>query len=104
MAILEALEVMGGSGPMGQVLDLVGEKMKSQLNGFDRQPLPSTPKHPRWRNTAQWTRNDMVKEGLLSSASPFGIWEITPAGRRWLAQAKQAGTGHTVVGEGGAKR
>ncbi|MEM7820360.1 MAG: winged helix-turn-helix domain-containing protein, partial [Candidatus Aenigmatarchaeota archaeon] len=36
---------------------------------------------------AQWARNAMVKEGLLASDSPRGVWEITAVGRRWLAAA-----------------
>lgn len=42
------------------------------------------------RNTAQWARNSMVKEGLMASDSPRGIWEITDEGEQWLeAQMKQ---------------
>ncbi|RMH13146.1 MAG: hypothetical protein D6698_14360, partial [Gammaproteobacteria bacterium] len=37
-----------------------------------------------WRNTAQWCRNTMVREGLMKSDSPYGIWEITEAGRKYL--------------------
>ena len=43
-----------------------------------------TPGLPRWRNTAQWARNAMVKEGLLASDSPRGVWEITAEGKQWL--------------------
>ncbi|MCK4316500.1 MAG: winged helix-turn-helix domain-containing protein [Anaerolineae bacterium] len=63
--------------------------MKNQLNEYDRSPLPSTPDSPRWRNTAQWARNGMVKEGLMASDSPRRIWEITDEGEQWLeAQMK----------------
>lgn len=61
--------------------------MMAQLNAYDRQPLTSDPTQTRWRNTAQWARNAMVKEGLLSAGSPRGVWEITQAGRRWLSAA-----------------
>ncbi len=82
--ILQSLIESGGSAPMSDVLDKVEAKMRSQLNAYDRSPLPSDPTQPRWRNTAQWARNAMVKEGLMASDSPRGIWEITEAGRRWL--------------------
>ena len=86
--ILQALVQMNGSAEMSKVLDKVGELMQDQLNEYDRSPLPSTPDSPRWRNTAQWARNAMVKEGLLASDSPRGTWEITKQGRQWLkAQA-----------------
>jgi len=89
--ILQALVQLGGSGPMAKVLDKVGRLMKSQLNEYDRSPLPYTPGSPRWRNTAQWARNELVKEGLLASDSPRGTWEITEEGERWLAAQKKRG-------------
>jgi predicted transcriptional regulator len=33
-----------------------------------------------------WARNEMVKEGLLSSKSAYGVWEITNEGRKWLTE------------------
>lgn len=83
--ILRSLVDLGGSAPMSKVLDRVGEIMKHRLNEFDQMTLPSDPRQIRWRNTAQWERFAMVREGLLASDSPRGIWEITPAGRRLLA-------------------
>lgn len=82
--ILQSLIELGGSAPMSDVLDKVEAKMRSQLNAYDRSPLPSHPTQIRWRNTAQWARNAMVKEGLMASDSQRGVWEITEAGRRWL--------------------
>jgi len=82
--ILESLMELGGQAPMSKVLDLVEQKMKSILNEYDKQPLPSDPRSPRWRNTAQWCRNTLVREGLLKGDSPHGVWEITEAGRREL--------------------
>jgi len=55
--------------------------MKGVLIRVDYEPLASDPEMLRWRNTAQWARNSMVKEGLLKSNSPRGIWEISEAGR-----------------------
>ena len=89
--VLEALVQLGGSAPMAEVLDKVGDLMKRQLNEYDRSPLPSTPGSPRWRNTAQWVRNELVKEGLLASDSPRGTWEITEEGERWLAAQMKRG-------------
>ncbi len=82
--ILEALSELGGQAPMSNVLDLVEKKMASILNQYDRQPLPSEPRTLRWRNTAQWCRNTLVREGLLKSDSPHGVWELTEAGWREL--------------------
>ncbi len=87
--ILQSLIELGESAAMADVLERVKAKMKSQLNDYDWEPLPSDPKQARWYNTAQWTRYALVKEGLLSRNSPRGIWEITSAGKRWLAAAIQ---------------
>jgi hypothetical protein len=84
LPILRALQDLGGSALMQQVLDRVGEAMKGQLRDVDYQALKSDPTRPRWNNTAQWARNTMVAEGLLKSNSPRGVWELTAAGREYL--------------------
>jgi hypothetical protein len=81
--ILEALQELGSSAPVAEVLRLVERKIGSQLNEVDRQGLPSSGT-PRWQNTAQWTRLDLVKQGLLKNDSPTGVWELTPEGTREL--------------------
>lgn len=86
--ILEAIVELGGSGKVSEILDRVREKMKDKLNKYDLQPLSSDPKSIRWKNTAQWARNEMVKEELLSSKSPKGVWEITQKGREFLEKKK----------------
>jgi len=75
--ILTALVELGGRARLDEVLHLVEEKMRDVLNEYDRQPLPSKPQEIRWRNTAQWCRYYLVKEGLLKGDSPPGIWEIS---------------------------
>ena len=82
--ILEALVALGGRGRMSEVLDLVEKKMKGVLTDYDYQSLPSRLGTPRWRNTAQWCRLKMVREGLLKNDSPPGIWEISEKGREAL--------------------
>lgn len=80
--LLEALVELGGSARMADVLDLVHEKMRAALNEYDYQSLPSDPSCLRWRNTAQWCRYTLVREGLMKADSPHGVWEVTEAGRR----------------------
>lgn len=87
--ILEALVELGGSATIDKVLDLVYEKMRDRLNEYDLQPLPSSPEQARWRNTAQWCRYTMVREGLLKPDSPKGVWEITEAGRKQLLEEEK---------------
>jgi hypothetical protein len=74
--ILEILKQLGGSASANEVLSRVGKRMAGILNDYDKQPLPSTPSSPRWRNTAQWTRAALVSEGLMAKDSPKGIWEL----------------------------
>jgi hypothetical protein len=74
--ILKALDQMGGSGKVAEVLDRVGQIMKPVLKDVDYQPLASNPDNLRWRNAAQWARNNMVNDGLLKADSPRGVWEI----------------------------
>jgi hypothetical protein len=83
--ILQALEEMDGAGKVAEVLDRVGQIMKPVLKDVDYQPLASNPDNLRWRNAAQWARNNMVNEGLLKTDSPRGVWEITEGGRAYLA-------------------
>ncbi len=82
--ILETLVELGGKASPSEVLDRVGEKMKDVLKEYDYEPLPSDPKSVRWRNTAQWCRNTLVREGLMKSDSPHGVWEISDLGREEL--------------------
>jgi hypothetical protein len=81
--ILETLAERGGREHSNVVLDLVEKKMTSILKPEDYEILPSGVS-VRWRNRAQWQRQNMVQQGLLSKNSPRGIWEITLAGRQWL--------------------
>ena len=91
LPILRALDELGGSATIQKVLEKVGAAMNGQFRDVDYQPLKSDPGHPRWNNTAQWTRNTMVVEGLLKSNSPRGIWEMTGAGRKHLLSSASAG-------------
>lgn len=81
-AILEVLDEMEGSGQVREILDRVGEEMKDMLDQADYNELSSG--MVRWRNTATWERQAMVKEGFLKSDSPHGYWEISDKGREYL--------------------
>lgn len=86
--ILEAIDSLGGKGKLKQILELIYQKMKDKLNKHDLEPLQSNPKMKRWKNTVQWTRYTLVKEGLISHDSPQGIWEITAKGKEYLNHLK----------------
>lgn len=82
--ILEALIELGGAARLNDVLNIVKLKMKDILTPYDHQPLPSKPEEVRWINTARWCRNTLVREGLMKKDSPYGIWEISDEGKKWL--------------------
>jgi restriction system protein len=82
--ILESLEELGGQAPVSDVLDLVYKKMQAILKECDFETLPSDRRTHRWRNTAQWCRNTLVREGLMKSDSQRGIWEISDEGKQRL--------------------
>ncbi|MGQ9801691.1 MAG: winged helix-turn-helix domain-containing protein [Candidatus Saccharicenans sp.] len=83
--VLETLAEVGGSSPIGEVMNRVGLKMKDVLNKYDRETMSSDPRTVRWRNTVKWCRDTLVREGLMKSDSPYGIWEISKQGQIWLA-------------------
>jgi len=73
--IISALKKSGGRA---RVADVMAE-MELQLNGKllpGDLELRKDGKTVGWRNTAQWERFIMVKEGILRSDSPDGIWEL----------------------------
>lgn len=86
--ILRVLSEMGGSGKVAEVINRVGDIMKSSLRRVDFNPLASSPDLPRWRNAAQWARNSMVEEGLLKADSPRGVWELTDAAKQKLQEGR----------------
>jgi hypothetical protein len=84
--ILQVLNQMGGFGDMAEVLERIPKLMKGTLTDIDFEPLASNSEVPRWWNTAQWAQNSMVQAGLLKPDSPRGIWEMTEAGHKLIAE------------------
>ncbi len=85
LPILAVLEEMGGKGRMQEVLRRLEDLLKNRLRDLDWELL-SDGRTIRWQKAAQWARHIMVREGLLASDSPWGVWEITDAGRAYLQE------------------
>lgn len=85
--ILRVLDEAGGSAPSTDVIEALGTRMQDVLTRRDFEPLKSG--EIRWRNRARFARLRMKERGLLSDTSHRGIWEITEAGRKHLAQADE---------------
>lgn len=84
LPLLKVLVDKGGSASMKEVLAELEKRLQGILKDVDYDHLPSDPDTIRWRNTAQWSRQAMVDEGLLKNNSPRGIWEISESGRKYL--------------------
>ena len=81
--ILEALLEKGGKASQREVFEIIEQKMEKNFNHLDLETL-SDGYTKRWQKMAAWQRYIMVKEGLLRSDSPRGVWEITDQGREYL--------------------
>ena len=84
--ILQVLNQMGGVGDMAEVLERLPKLMKGTLRDIDFEPLTAHSEVPRWWNTAQWAQSAMVQAGLLKADSPRGVWEMTEAGHKLMAE------------------
>lgn len=84
MSILIVLDELGGRAHCQKVFKKLEQLIGDQFTEKDWETMPSDDKEIRWINTARWTRQRLVNDGLLANNSPRGIWEITPAGREAL--------------------
>ena len=72
--IIKALNTLGGSGGVQQIL----VEMEKQLNGkLLPRDMETVSIDLVWKNNACWERNRMVNEGILKNDSPRGIWELS---------------------------
>lgn len=83
--VLQAVVDLGGRAETAAALERVHVLMADVLTPADHEPVPSG-RRIRWKSGAAWMRFRLVKEGLLAADSPYGLWEITEAGRRWLEE------------------
>jgi hypothetical protein len=84
--LLESLVGLGGKGSAEEVLRSMKLKMGPILKPKDFDVVSSG--EERWRNTARWRRNALLKLGFLRADSARGVWEISASGEAWLKQAR----------------
>ncbi len=84
LSILRALKSLGGSGATHQVLDLVYQFMEAanELREIDKSRRSDGKFY--WDNRTQDMRRELISKGLMKDDSPWGIWEISDAGREYL--------------------
>ncbi len=76
LPLLRVLDAMGGKGSPSAVEDRVRVMLKDHLNDLQWARVLRG-------NYVRWARHSLKEAGLVSGAK--GIWEITSAGREWLA-------------------
>jgi hypothetical protein len=82
--LLQTLVEFGGSGESRVITEEVGRKLVGVLTAKDYATIPSG--LIRWWNRLKWTRVNLISAGLMLPRSRTGIWEISEAGRRRLAE------------------
>jgi hypothetical protein len=82
LPILQILAESDGVARGRDVIDKLEDLLGPRLMPRDRDVL--TMGEVRWRNRARFARLRMKEQGLISSNSPRGIWEITEEGRGYL--------------------
>lgn len=87
--LLEALIELGGKAEPKEVLPRVYAKVKHLLTDYYHEQLPSDPRKIRWRTATRFASHELRVQGLLTN-SPHGIWEISAAGRRFVAETRSA--------------
>jgi hypothetical protein len=86
--ILDSLDEQGGKGSRDGVLRKLEDKMKNQLKPGDFETIKNGT-DLRWRNRASFQRKNMIIQGLLRNDSPYGIWEMSSAGRQYLDECRK---------------
>ena len=75
--VLDALQVLGGSGSPTEVADKIAEML--QIPAKQQEELTSSGQQ-RYLNRVQWARFYLTKAGYISS-SERGVWALTDKGR-----------------------
>jgi hypothetical protein len=73
--IIRALEVLGGASSPMQVIAEIDKRLAGKL--FPCDMFICSDGKPSWHGNTRDERTKMVKEGILKSNSPLGIWELT---------------------------
>lgn len=82
--ILQALVNLGGKARRMDVFKELEIIMGDQLSENDKNSLPSKRSLTRWQKNAQYARNGLLDEGLITAITEKGIWIITEKGREFL--------------------
>jgi len=73
--IVDALQHLGGSAHLQDVLKYMGEQLDGKLLPGDLEWRASARQYA-WQNKACWERYKMTQDGILKTNSPSGYWEL----------------------------
>ncbi len=76
--VIEVLHSMGGQLRVGDVLQLVEDRIRDRLSEKDLELLERN-NFRRWESETRWAREVLIKQGLLESGGR-GIWRLTDQG------------------------
>lgn len=79
LPLLMTLLKAGGSAPAKDVRATIEPLISYRLREGDYESVSTG--DPRWWNAVCWTRNELVKEGLMRGDSERGTWEVSDAGK-----------------------
>jgi hypothetical protein len=82
LPILQVLDEAGGSASIDDVRDGVERILEPDFGPADRATLESG--KPRWEVRIDAARQRLKNQGLMSSTTRYGTWEITDRGREIL--------------------
>jgi hypothetical protein len=74
--IIRALQKLGGSGRVGDVIEAMGRQLEGKLMPGDLEWREATKEYV-WQNNTKWERYRMTQDGTLRNDSPYGIWALT---------------------------
>jgi hypothetical protein len=85
--LLECMDELGGEAPVTKIRAAMERKLKSRLGDGDRALHASGA--VRWWNFTQWSRQNLVQEGLFRPNSPRGVWALSEKGKRYVASKRR---------------
>ncbi len=76
--VMEVLHSMGGQLQVGDILELVEDRIKDRFTEADLEILKRN-SFRRWESEARFAREVLIKQGMLESGGR-GIWRLTDQG------------------------
>jgi len=75
-SIISSLQSLGGSASMKNIFKCMAADLEGKLLSNDLVWLEATKRYS-WQEASRGEREKMIREGLLRSGSPIGIWELS---------------------------